>query len=524
MLETVADRRSLRPVTKARAGQLSRVGTPIWLVLGTVALVSHLATALLLPNAEQDGYSYAEIITQWSGSLSAGQFRFADLFGFWLPLFPFVAAIPNIWIGNSLIAGKILSSLCGAVSCLLVFSITRKLTRNVALATLSFAILLSSPLYILYSAACMTDVPEVCLILASLWFVLQKRWIDGAIFAALAEAARLESWALIAVLPTLQLLYERKMSVLSVVILLVPPLAWLAISQIAAGDPLAFFAKRAGYQHMYMDFYPTRHGFTFADVRQDLEYFLLGANRGVVLGALTAGVLSVWSAVWRQKQVRFELMAVLAYAVALAGLICFVYLTKQQPVLLPRYGLVLFGVGLPLCMWLVRCSVQLPRPWWGLKMIAAFVLFFSFWEAKRQLPTVSKVFADYRAHRQIAQILTTAMQQTRPFTGRCFCDNAAVRTLSQLPADRFVRSESAPASVWEHVTGFESYLRQNDVGYLVFMNIENSLPAKFYPDLGRHAQANSGLFQFVAFAPSPFASDVWLFRMRRAEAAASTQR
>jgi CHASE2 domain-containing sensor protein len=107
-----------------------------WIILWVTGLAMRLLGAFLLPNAEQDGYSYAEIIARWSASFSAGHFRLADVFGFWLPLFPFAAAIPNIWIGNPLLVGKILSGVCGATSCLLIFVITKTLTRNVVLACL----------------------------------------------------------------------------------------------------------------------------------------------------------------------------------------------------------------------------------------------------------------------------------------------------------------------------------------------------------------------------------------------------
>jgi len=493
------------------------VRTSTWVVLWTIALVSRLAAALLLPNAEQDGYSYAEIIARWSTDLSGGHFRLADLFGFWLPLFPLAAAIPNIFIRNLLLFGKIFSALCGATTCLLVFAIARVLTRNFALAALSFAILVSSPLHILYSAACMTDVPAGCLILASLWFVLQKRWLWAAIFGALAEGVRMESWALVIVLPALQLVYERRISMLCLAILLFPLLAWLGVCQLATGDPLAYFAKRARYQASYMDFYPTRNGFTFCDVRQDLGYFLLGANRGVVLAGITAGIWSILRLMQRHKRLPFALAATLGYVAALGGLITLAYLTKGQPVLLPRYGLIFFGLGLPLFGWLLRHSLQSSQLSWIPKLISAAAIFICFWEAKRQVPTISKVFADYRAHREIAGALTRAFQQSPDSEQRCFSDDTAVRVLSQLPTDRFVRSESAPTSAWNGVTSFESYLRQNHVNYLVFIDIENSLPAKFYLDLGRHGETDSGIFQFMAAAFSPFGPDVWLYRVRNGE-------
>jgi hypothetical protein len=487
----------------------------IWLILLGAALVSRLVAALWLPNAEQDGYSYAEIITRWSNALSAGHFRVTDLFGFWLPLFPLAAALPNIWIGHSLLVGKILSALCGAASCLLVFAITRTLTGSVVLAFLSFAIVVSNPLHILYSAACMTDVPGGCFILASLCFVLQKRWTVAAILAALAASIRLEGWVLVVVIPFVQLIYERRISILALFILFVPVIAWLSVSQLATDDPLAFFVKRGRYQETYMQFYPTRQGFTFNDVRRDLEYFCLGANRGILLGAIAAGVLSISQAVNGHKGLRLCLGATLAYAFALTGLVLVGYLIKRQPVLFPRYGLILFTVGLPLSMWLLQYSFQPSQRSWIPQLISVMAIAICFWEAKRQLPTISKVIADYRAHRQIAETLAAAFQKGSIPNERCFSDDAAVRVLSQLPADRFVRSESAPFSAWQSVGNFESYLRKNQADYLVFTNIENSLPAKFYPNLGRQGQVTSDMWDLVAYAPSPFAPDVWLFRLRQ---------
>jgi len=335
--------------------------TWMYVALLVLAFLSRLLAAFFIPNAELDGYSYAETITRWSGDLSAGHFSVGELYGFWPPLFPFLVAIPNIWIGNALLTGKILSALCGATSCLLVFAITKKLTRSVSLAWLGFALLLSSPFHILYSAACMTDVPHGCAILASVWCVAQRRWVAAAIFGALAEGMRIEAWVLVAALPILQFVCERRVSLVAFVILLLPPLLWLGICQIATGDPFAFFATRARYQANYLDFYPTRRGFAFADVRQDIGYFLLGANRGVVLASLTAACLSIWHVVRRHRPPPLLIAATFTYAVAFLAFILLSYLTKRQPVILPRYSLIFFVLGLPVLMWLARFSFEFSR-------------------------------------------------------------------------------------------------------------------------------------------------------------------
>src|SRR5947208_3309576 len=71
-----------------------------------VALVSRAAAAFVLPNAEQDGYSYAEIIEGLTKHLETGQFHMSDLYGFWLPGFQSATALVNLGVHEPLVAGK----------------------------------------------------------------------------------------------------------------------------------------------------------------------------------------------------------------------------------------------------------------------------------------------------------------------------------------------------------------------------------------------------------------------------------
>ena len=466
--------------------------------------------AFLLPNAEQDGYSYAETIARLSANL--GHLRLTDLYGFWLPLFQIAAAILNRWIDNPLLAGKILSSLCGAISCVLVFAITEKLTRSVLLASAVFALVDLNPLHILYSAACMTDVPHVCLVLASLWFVLQERWISAAIFVAIAESVRIESWSLILVLPVLQFLRQRRVSPVLLLILLFPPLTWFLISYFATGDTFSYFAERARYHAAYLDFYPTRHQFFLADIGRDLDYFLLGANRVVFLGLLFASGVLVFQAIRPPHRVFWPALFVAGYAIALLGFVLLAYVTKRQPVLLPRYALVFFGLGLPLLAWLLQLLVKQYKPVWLAKSAAGVVIAFCFWNAKSQLPIISKVRDDFRAHRRIADAIADALPQSPDDQSRCFSDDVSVRVLSHLSPERFVRSSIVPAVAAETASGFESYLRAQHVTHLVFMRVEDSAPAKLFPGLDQNADL--GIFLFVTTAASPFGPNMSLYRVR----------
>lgn len=484
-----------------------------WIALWLIALGTRFSAAFFLPNAEQDGYSYAEIIARLTERLSAGQLRLEDLFGFWLPLFPLASAVVNLFLGNALVAGKILSASCGAASGVLVFGITEKVTKNTGLACLAFALIACNPLHLLYSAACMTDVPHSCLVLASLWFVVKRHWVVAAIFGALAGGIRIEAWTLVIVLPLIQLAYERHLSLLALTILLVPPLAWLGISYLAAGHPFAYFEERARYHASYLDFFPTRHGFTSADIQQDAVYFLLGANRIVVLAIVGAAALAIWEGIARRRAISLSVGATLGGTLVLFGFVLFAYVTKRQPVILPRYGLTFFVLGLPLLMWLIEVGLKrFQRPWVTI-LIAGTVIALCLRETKGQLVVISKVLADFDAHRRVAAALTEAFKSSAG-QQRCFSDDVAIRVLSGLPADSFLRSTTTDHAARQNMQAFKSYLRDKQVAYLVFTRIEDSLPPKLFPDLGRSAEFETADFEMVTVAFSPFGPDVWLYRLR----------
>ncbi len=478
-----------------------------------IAVATRLLAACLLPNAEQDGYSYVEMIARLSANMRTGHFQIVDLFGFWLPLFQLTAAIPNVWIDNPLLVAKILSSLCGAISCVLVFAITQKLTRNFLLSCAVFVLVLCNPLHILYSAAAMTDVPHACLVLGSLYFVLQQRWIVAAVFAALAASVRLEAWTLVIMIPLIQFCGERKISWIALSILFLPPVLWLGICDLATGNPFAYFADRVRYQASYIDFYPSRRGFTAADIRQDVEYLLLGANNVAFLAIIVASGLSIFQFVRKQRRFSPAVAATAAYAIGLIGFLFAGYVTKRQPVFLPRYGLSLFVLGLPLLAWLLQLLIDDWKFHRAARSVAVVALVLCLAGARPQIPTVFKVMADSHAQQQITDALVAALGQSPNDNWRCFSDDVAVRVLSHLPPDRFLRSQSMPAEAQQNVEAFESHLRAQHAAYLVFTRAEDSLPVKFYPDLGRSDKIDMQKFETVSVAFSPFGPDVWLYRL-----------
>src|SRR5437868_6284875 len=197
-----------------------------WLALLIVACAPRMFGAFFLPNAFGDAYVYIRNIGTLSAKISTGSLRLTDLFGFWLPLYQFISALLNLLVKNGFYSGKIVSALFGAGTCIFVYAITFRLTADRRASLAMFLLIALNPLHIFYSASAMTDVPHAFFVLAALYFVLTGNWIVAATFGALAGLTRVESWMLIALIPLIQLIKERRVSVVALLILIVPPLFW----------------------------------------------------------------------------------------------------------------------------------------------------------------------------------------------------------------------------------------------------------------------------------------------------------
>src|SRR5437660_1995453 len=166
----------------------------LWLAMISGSAILRILGAFFLPNAFGDAYVYIRDIGVMSAKMRAGTFAITDLYGFWLPLYQFLSALINLFVGNEFYAGKLVSAGFGVGVCLLIYGVTLKLTAHRGAALLAFLVIALNPLHIFYSASAMTDVPHAFLLLASLYFCLKERWVFAAIFAALAGLTRMESW------------------------------------------------------------------------------------------------------------------------------------------------------------------------------------------------------------------------------------------------------------------------------------------------------------------------------------------
>src|ERR1041385_6197993 len=151
-----------------------------------------------------------------------------------------------------------------------------------------FLLIALNPLHIFYSASAMTDVPHAFLVLAALYFVVAENWIVAAVFAALAGFTRVESWMLIALIPFIQFIRERRISIVAILILIIPPLFWFYISWKATGNWLACFVQRQEYHDWLLRMNPALARFSLVNFSKDTAMLLVSSDIAVLAASFVA--------------------------------------------------------------------------------------------------------------------------------------------------------------------------------------------------------------------------------------------
>jgi len=432
---------------------------------------------LFLPNAFGDAYVYIQEIGTLSTRISSGSFRLRDLFGFWLPLYQLIAALLNVYVKNGFYSGKIVAALFGGATCVLVYLVTKSLTKNEVAARLMFVLLALNPLHIFYSASAMTDVPHACFVLAALYFVLTENWIVAASFAALAGCTRVESWMLIALLPFIQFVKERRISVVALLILFSPPLLWFFISWQATGNWLECFVQRQQYHDWLLRMNPAIAKFSLVNVSKDVATLLVSSDVAVLIAAFVAGWLFItrarnWMRHRNEPTGPDSIVKPLLFFFAFFALLVVAYLTHQQPIIFPRYGLILFALGLPILAWtLLKIRTVSPR-FARAALIVTIVLCGI--DTTVQCAVVVGTLNQYRTQRAVADYLRDHFDNKSP--GKVFCDDGTVRVLSGVPPDRFIDSTNAP----KDRESFLRFLDETGVDYLIVIETERSTPFELF--------------------------------------------
>ena len=462
----------------------------LWIFLFAVAAIPRVLGAFFLPNTFGDAYVYIRDIGALSTKIKAGTFALTDLYGFWLPLYQFISALVNVFIGNGFYTGKIVSALAGVGVCLLVYAITLRVVQHQTAAFLSFLLIALNPLHIMNSASAMTDVPHALWVLASLYFVLKKRWVLAAVFAALAGLTRVESWMLIALIPTIQFWKERRVSIPAILIMLFAPLFWFYVSWKATGDWLACFRAREQYKDWLLTQNPALTAFSVMSVIQDTAMLVSGIDLAVLCAAVVAGWLIVRRLTRRADGVEANVNAghepfvstsidsilpLLVFFFPFLALLVVAYLTHQQAIIFPRYGLILFSVGIPVLAWTYFAIVR-RRPQWSRRVLVTIVALCVLNASAQFVGGVGELNR-YRAQRQVADYIQTNFDANS--SAKIFCDEGTVRALSGIAEDRFVSSANAPK---EH-DAIIRFLDDHNVRFLVYAKQPGSTLAIVFPDV-----------------------------------------
>jgi len=483
---------------------------PPWIILILISGIPRILGAFFLPNAFGDAYVYIRDAGSISSKLSHWTFSISDLYGFWLPLYQFICAIVNVFIGQPFYVSKLVSALFGVGVCLFVYDLTLHLTKHSKAALWIFVLVALNPLHIFNSASAMTDVPSAFFVLGSLYFALRKRWIIAAVFAALAGLTRVDNWMLIALLPLFQFFEERRVSIVGCAILIFPPLCWFYISWKATGDWLACFVTRKQYMDALLAANPSLATFTLAGIFRDGGSLVIPTDIAVLIACFVAawliGKRIKASATDRKSENLRAVAAANSYFFAYLGFIVLAYLTHKQPIIFPRYGLILFALGLPILPW-TFFEITRRKPQWTRSLLVAVIAICVF-DASVELVGSVGFINQASAQRAVADYLHGHFQPAT--NAHIFCDEGTVRALFGIPEGIFLTSADAPRDR----AGFLGYLKERNVEYVVFINKMDSIPATLFPEL-QDGIANE-LFEPVMHSSSRFLRmDIWLYRVHQ---------
>ena len=483
----------------------------LWSGLVVVCGTPRVLAAFLLANPDGDAYSYVDNIERWRTSLSAGTFSIKTLFGFWLPTYQFICAVICLFVDHPVYVSKLVSAVCGMGICLFVFHITQRLVARRTIALLAFLLIALNPLHIYFSAFSVTDVPHAFFVLGSLYFATEKRWILAASFAAVAGFMRVESWMLIALLPVLQLVGERRLSWRACGILCIAPLLWLYISWDATGNPLEYFDTRKRYVDGLLTTYSYLANLTLDRIEWDMGRLIYSANITVMMGCVVGGWLTVRRLIGvnsrRVSEDLFGILAALAFYFSFLSFLILAYFTRNQTDIYERYGLIVFALGIPILSWTL-VTIADWKPYLA-RMLTGLVILVCFADFDSQFGDIPDYVAQSKPQQIIANNISSICAANP--SARVFCDDAAVQALSGLSPGNFLGSSYSP----DDRELFLSYLKENGVEYVVYTDTEASVMTKLFPEL----RNGSGSERFLLSVPATrkdWHGRVWLYRLQYA--------
>jgi len=493
------------PLVKTDQIRVHRVRSLRSLLLLLIAGVPRIIGALLVQKQPfGDAYAYIETVSADRAKLLAGTFTVKDLFGFWLPLYQFFCAVISLVINHPFYVSKLVSAISGALVCVLVYWCSHILTQNHRLALIAFLAIALNPFHFQYSAAAMTDIPHALMVMSCMYFVLTERWTLAACCGAAAGLIRLESWMLIAIVPTIQFMRRKTLPVVSTLILLIAPAVWFFICWQATGNPLASFQAHDQYVLARLTAHPEFNHITLDRTWEDANRLIYSVNLAVLAGCFVG--LWLLFVQWRRGRAWFkatDLMVCVSFFFAYFSFIVVAYLTKNQSDIWPRYGLVMFSLGLPILTYSARqimhsTSIFAKAGLALLLVLGALQFRIQWFDLKYFLLTQDR-------SQTIASYLKQEYSTDRSI--RVFCDHPEIRVFSGIPREQFYDSFRAP----KDQAAFIGFLQANGIKYLVIpKENETSTPSQLFPNL---VKDTGGLFEGVIPAPDDQRTDS-LYKVR----------
>jgi hypothetical protein len=152
------------------------------------------------------------------------------------------------------------------------------------------------------------------------------------------------------------------------------------------------------------------------------------------------------------------------------------YLTKSQPDLWPRYGLLPFAIGAPILAW-ATTSISGRELRWA-RMFPPVVATLCLVQLVWGIIGAQRFIARASEKREVAEYLGERFLADPEL--KVFCDDRTIRALSSIPEDRFVGSAGCPTET----ATFLDYLSHQGVQYIVYAERDHSTAARVFREMG----------------------------------------